>query len=544
VKKLTNGLNVSKLLRIVVFATILSLLVVAIPTAPALAADESLKVSPTKGEIGDKITVTGSDYDYNDKVYIYFSSQEADKGDYIDDDLGGIWEEVKTTYADGVGKISTSFKVPSTLTDGDEEEDVRAGEYYVYTTYKKEGKILAVTKFTVTGITLVDPAQGTVGTEVEIEGVGFDKEETIEVFYDGDEIDIESGDDETDRKGKFELTIIIPKSAAGAHTIKVEVKKDEGKAKFTIEPKMAISATSGRIGDRVTVTGTGFGDGVKVTVTFGGDEVATGKTDYKGNFSINFDVPSMRAGKYDVIAEDEDGNSGKVKFTTSTDISVSPVTTQASPGHVGMDVTVSGAGFKADVTITITYASTPVVFTTTSKADGSFSYTFKVPPSEPGEHTITATDGINTLEVTFFMESAPPPIPQPLLPLMGIKAEQPVKFDWGDVTDLSGVTYTLQVARNTGFTDIVLEKEGLIESEYTMTEAEELESTKKDAPYWWRVKAVDGASNESGWSGTRSFHVGYVFAMPDWAKYLLIGLGGLLLFFIGFVIGRKTGYAY
>ncbi|GAJ21104.1 unnamed protein product, partial [marine sediment metagenome] len=141
---------------------------------------ESLKVSPTKGEIGDKITVTGSDYDYYDKVYIYFSSQEADKGDYIDDDLEGIWEEVKTTYANGEGKISTYFKVPSELTDGDEEEDVRGGEYFVYTTYTKEGKIRAVRKFTVTGIT-ISPTEGPVGTEVEIEGVGFDKEEDIEV---------------------------------------------------------------------------------------------------------------------------------------------------------------------------------------------------------------------------------------------------------------------------------------------------------------------------------------------------------------------------
>jgi len=126
---------------------------------------------------------------------------------------------------------------------------------------------------------------------------------------------------------------------------------------------------------------------------------------------------------------------------------------------------------------------------------------------------------------------------------MGIKAEQPVVFDWQDVTDPSGVTYTLQLARNENFTDIVLKKE-LTQSKYTMTEAEELESTKKDEPYWWRVKATDGATNESGWSGAGSFYVGFVFALPDWAIYLLMGVGGLLLFFIGFFVGRRTGYAY
>jgi len=32
--------------------------------------------------------------------------------------------------------------------------------------------------------------------------------------------------------------------------------------------------------------------------------------------------------------------------------------------------------------------------------------------------------------------------------------------------------------------------------------------------------------------------------MPDWVIYLLIGLGGILLFFVGFFVGRRTGYSY
>jgi len=127
----------------------------AVPATPALAA-ETLKVSPTKGVVGDKIDVSGYDYDPGDKVYIYFSSQEADKDDYIDDDLD-VWEEVKTTYAgdsgaSDEGEIDTSFEVPDELDDGPEEEDVWGGEYFVYTTYHREGKILTKDEFTVTGI--------------------------------------------------------------------------------------------------------------------------------------------------------------------------------------------------------------------------------------------------------------------------------------------------------------------------------------------------------------------------------------------------------
>ena len=536
----------SKIFRILAVAITLSLLVILLPAAPVLAA-ESLRVSPTKGAIGDEIDVSGSDYDPGDKVYIYFSSEEAEEGDDIDE--LDVWEQVKTTYAGDElepdeGDIDTDFDVPDELTDGPDTEVVKGGDYFVYTTYTSEGRIQAVDEFTVFGITKVDPVEGTVGTEVEIEGV-FEDEEDIEVFYDGDEIEIASGDDETDSKGKFELTIIIPESPAGDHTIKIEVKSDEGEVEFTVEPESDISATSGMIGDRVTITGTGFGASADVTVTFDGDEVATGETTNEGNLNITFEVPAVGAGTYDVEVEDEDGNKGDTfSFTMTTDIGVSPVTSAASPGHIGMSITISGTGFIPDHDITITYASTPVVFTTTSEDDGSFSYTFKIPKSEPGEHTITATDGTNSLEVAFFMEEAAPSIPQPLEPIMDAKPEQPVYFDWKDVTDPSGVTYTLQVATDKNFTaaSLILIEEGLTKSEYTLEE--ELESTKKDAPYWWRVKAIDGVGNESGWTGAGSFNVGFVFEMPKWALYLLIGLGGVALFFIGFFVGRRTGYAY
>jgi len=535
----------NKVFRVVAIAITLSLLVMALPAASVLAA-ERINVSPTKGKVGDDVDVSGSGFTEGDTVYIYFSNEETDEGDDVED--LDSYEEVaddrassETEYDDG-GDIDTDFEVPDELTDGSDDYEVTGGTYYVYATEEEEGKILAIDEFTIYGITSIDPIEGAVGTEVEIEGI-FEDEEDIEVFYNGDEVDIESGDTETDKDGEFKLTIIIPPSPAGANTIKVEVKNDEGEVEFTVKPgEASISATSGMIGDRVAISGTGFGASSDVTVTFGDNEVATGETDRDGNLSIPFDVPAVGAGKYVVEVKDDDGNSAKFEFTMSTDISVSPVTSAASPGHIGTEITISGTGFKPNVTITITYASTPVVFTTQSEDDGSFSYTLKVPKSDPGEHTITATDGVNSLEVTFFMESQAPPIPEPLLPAMGDKPEQPITFDWRDVSDPSGVTYTLQVATDKAFNDIVFEEVGLTESKYTLEV--ELESTKKDEPYWWRVKAIDGVGNESGWTGAGSFDVGFVFDMPTWAIYLLIGLGGVALFFIGFFVGRRTGYAY
>ena len=87
----------------------------------------------------------------------------------------------------------------------------------------------------------------------------------------------------------------------------------------------------------------------------------------------------------------------------------------------------------------------------------------------------------------------------------------------------------------------MLEKEGLTTSEYTITEEEKLEATEEEAPYYWRIKAVDGASNESGWSGTGSFYVSG-FSLGGLFKYVFYVLGGLALLALGFWLGRRTAY--
>jgi len=529
-------------------SALVSLVMGAIHSLPALAA-ESLRVSPTKGAIGAEIDVSGSGYDPGDRVYIHFSSRKASEGDDIDELV--VWEQVRRTTAGeqdttDEGDIDTSFRVPNELNDGDETNEVRAGKYLVYTTYSSRGKIQAVDEFRVTGITMVYPARGTVSAEVVIKGVGFNRNEDIEVFYDRDEVEIASGDNETDKKGDFTFTLIVPPSTIGTHTITVEIDKEKSGAEFAVDPGVSVDITSGIVGDRVTVTGTGFGKEVGVLVTFGDKEMGTAATDDKGSFAINFDVPSVGPGTYDVEAKDENGNSAKIEFTSTTDISISPATSVDSPGNVGMEVSISGTGFRPKTIVTITYTAPPVVVAITeSKADGSFSTTFRIPESEPGQHAVTVSDGSNTLQVPFFMESTPPAMPVLLLPAMETKPQQPVKFDWEDVTDPSGVVYTLQIARDADFTDIALEKPGLTQSEYTVTGQEELELTQKEEHYWWRVRATDQASNMGGWSSARSFAVGFgfTFALPDWAKYLLGVLVGLLLFLLGFLLVRRRGKA-
>jgi hypothetical protein len=105
------------------------------------------------------------------------------------------------------------------------------------------------------------------------------------------------------------------------------------------------------------------------------------------------------------------------------------------------------------------------------------------------------------------MESEAPPVPVSSLLQLATTLETKASFDWEEVEDISGVTYTFQVAADADFTTIVLEKSGLTEPSYTITEEAKLEATEEENPYYWRIKAVDGAFNESEWTSSGSLYV-------------------------------------
>jgi hypothetical protein len=139
------------------------------------------------------------------------------------------------------------------------------------------------------------------------------------------------------------------------------------------------------------------------------------------------------------------------------------------------------------------------------------------------------------------MESQPPPMPKPLLPEAVSTVSAETYFQWEGVDDISQpVTYTLQVASDSDFTNIVLEKQGLTTLEYTLTGEEQLAETEKNAPYYWRVKAIDGASNESAWTYTISFYVGVSWALPVWVWYILGGLGVVVAGMLGLWWRRRA----
>jgi len=188
------------------------------------------------------------------------------------------------------------------------------------------------------------------------------------------------------------------------------------------------------------------------------------------------------------------------------------------------------------------------VATDTTNAEGSFDVSFTVPESKHGERLVTVEDDAeNEATANFTMESDPPDTPEPISPPDGgrvgfIGSVRPT-FEWSEVSDDSGVYYSLQIAASANFTtteefvDPIFSVDGLVGTNYTLEEIEALPY----GTYYWIVQAVDGAENESGWTEAHSFRAGL---LPLWAFIVIIVvivlLIGALVYF--FVIRKRVCY--
>jgi len=477
------------------------LLLAATAAAPALAEDETrptIMLNPREGPVGTKLYVTLADFTPG-TIDISFDAES---------------NVVETDSSDDNGDLYTYLII----------EEYPAGKYKVWATDNDDNQ--EISYFDVVPEIELDNSSGYVGDDIIVDGTGFAANSEVSICFDGDEVAI----DRTNEDGSFSgATFQAPESYNGSHTVKaVDDSEDDNytTTSFLTHQSMAISAQSGAVGTGVTVSGTGFAADSDIAVRFADKEVTSSKSDENGTFSDTFVVPAMVKGTYRIKVTDG-SNSEFADFTTLSATTLSPTT-----GHVGTEVTVSGAGFTPNATIVVKYDGTQVVKTNTDE-NGTFETNFNVPVSEHGEHTVIATDAANVGEMAFTMEADPPPAPQLLLPANATRVSQTPQFSWDAVTDPSGVTYSFQVASDANFSEVVLNKSGLSDTEYLVTEGERLAPAKKEAPYHWRVRAIDRASNPGKWSGTGTFYMGITLAAPPgWIQWGLTGLGITLFGFL------------
>ena len=488
--------------------------------SPTFGVSPKITLSASSGNVGDTITVSGTGFYASAGITILFDSTS-----------------IGTTTATATGTFSSfSLTVPES-TKG--SHTVKAQETSATTNNDTD-------TFTVSPKITISPTSGAVGDTVTISGTGFAASSSVTISFDA----VSQTTTSTNSSGTFTATTFaVPSTSRGSHTVKAQdASSNYATATFSVSTKITINPTSGPSGTTVTVTGTGFGASQTITIKYNGTAVVTTPspitTGSTGSFSATFTVPVLAAGTYVVEASDTSANSATANFVSTTSATILPVTTTSSPGHVGMSLTITGVGFTPNHAVTVSYATDPVTLTTVnSDPSGNFTATFTIPPSVAGAHVITVSDGAITKTFDFIMESNPPPIPALVLPLVDTKLKDRT-FDWGEVIDpepSDPVTYSLQVAIDADFTTPLVDKTGLTASAYTLLDEEKLESTGKDAPYYWHVRAVDAASNASAWSEPSTFTVGFSFEFTGWVMWVIMGAIAVVFFIFGVWIGKRAG---
>ena len=360
-------------------------------------------------------------------------------------DIRATWDGIvfpSSATANHLGIWSINIEAPPTK-----------GEHYIsaFSSSTKTSEVGEI-KFIVGPFAKVQPASGPVGTEIGVEGFGFRvSEDGITITWDKQIIlcNIIAGTD-----GIFSTTLNIPPSTRGHHQLGVfgsdftpvgEVPDND----FDVVPNIEVQPTSGNKGTKVTINGTGFAKDEKITLSFEGTplDVEAG-ADNTGSFSVAFEALQSRVQDNKVKATGSAGNSAESIFTIEKVAPLAPTLLSPEPGA------------KLGI-----FDSVGDVFLGTAKRlIGIIIF------SGSGQQGFGVSDAT---------------------------------FDWSDVKAEAKIAYTLEIVRGDDFSSHVLIKEGLVDSEYTLSKDDIL---GKDS-YSWRVKAVDDIGNESPWSEAQKFEM-------------------------------------
>jgi hypothetical protein len=384
----------------------------------------------------------------------------------------------------------------------------------------------------------ISPSSGAAGTQIGITGGGFAANKTVTVTWEGEPVTTNPSVVTSDANGNFSAAVVAPKTASGMYDVEVSDGTNNSTAQFTLTATARVDQTTGGVGSSVPFSGDGFNASATITVQYDGVGIGTAKTDAAGSFSGNLIVPPSMAGRHKItITDGVNSVTSDFVTTAAAQISGPEGSGMQATGYVGSDLTVKGNAFVPGATVTIMYDSIAVA-TVKADGDGSFTAAFKAPASKGGVHIVIASDGTNRVNLSFMMDSTSPLPPTLVSPVKNANASELPGLQWSPVTDPSGVIYTLQIASDSGFNSIVVQKTGLTAPNYQLTEQEKLNPTGGSNPYYWRVMTIDGAFNESPWSTALTFTVGFQF--PTWLYYFLIVVGAVIVFAAGFLLGRRT----
>jgi len=270
-----------------------------------------------------------------------------------------------------------------------------------------------------------------------VEGTGFSKRSDVDIYFDEDgdwpviDVDELVATAETNKFGSFPPEEFhVPDVATNKYEVWAIDEEDySAKDLFTVKGfYVVVDPDEGPPGIEVRVRGTLSADS-EVDVKFGRDwngeappnddwdwftyVLEDVETDEDGFFEDTFEVPSVSAGTYTVMAIDEEDEWATDEFEVkhAPRIELTP-----DSGEPGDEITIEGWYFTGDSEITLTFDGedvTPEDGITTDE-DGSFEAEFEVPDVPDGDYTVTAEDE-EELSAEADFEVVTPPAPPAVL---------------------------------------------------------------------------------------------------------------------------------
>ena len=415
-------------------------------TCTATAAPPTITLTQTSGNVGDTVTVTGSDFDSSQSFTVTYGSTTVASG---------------TTTATGAIPSGTTFTVPAST----------SGAHTVTAT---QGSNSATATYTVNSKITLSPSSGNVGDTVTLTATGMlgSHSDCIATFAGSSYLTLSSST--TDSNGGLTATFTVPASTSGGKSVVFGDDTNNPAATITVTPKITLAPSSGLTGGSVAVTGTGFGSSSTVTLTY--DTVTQTTTpntvtaSSSGGFSCSFTIPASTGGGHTVKAT-QGSNFATATYTVTT---VSqPITVTMANGAPSATVTITGGNpspstFAADGTQHIITMDPGTSFTlsfdnsgsTTTRngfsVGGAFSETSSSYTSSTSAVSLTAyrqyqitpyytVSGGGSPAVTGVVHYTSNGASQTATPTLGSTGGTPFWADAG--TD---VTYTSPIAGNTG----------------------------------------------------------------------------------------------
>ncbi len=345
-----------------------------------------------------------------------------------------------------------------------------------------------------------------------------------------DFIVISQGKEPTDAT-KVTITFTVPEATYGRNYVEFQrtFRPDNPyDFMFTVLPDLQASPSPAAPESQVTIKGTGFPADQAINVTFDGQDTGLNVTTNElGSFAAPFTIPNSPAGQHEFNGS---FGAGTTEYAAGS-VTVRPmITLNPENPDIGQEITVAGNGFAAANTVSLKFDDVDVTSSPSTDANGSFSCNFKVPSTTISKHTVVATDRAgNTTRFGVALDSTPPPVPSTISSSVqggGLAGPQLVTFTWTDVSDPNGISYTLEIADNLYFFPLAA---GMRKTNLTNTD---LTLSLPPGTYYWRVKAVDGASNESGWALAP-----YPVKVGVFSPWYLI-IGGLIFLIVFILVVR------